>query len=369
MQFQNTKSDIGNCPKRYHEEKLREAFLAEGERYREEYQREFMHLLEKLVNDLERRLRRGRDRLEVKPSDPTAVLNPVSDELEEKRTILDLQIKELLAKIEAAGEEGRIQEAQDLMAEVERYRGDLDRLRHLEAENPTYRLEKRMEVCSTCGAFLIVGDAQKRIEAHFEGRQHNGWARIRDALAELKGKFSAPAATGSSSGGGGGYYDGRGSGGGHYDGRSSGGGHHDGRGISSSYPGRDRRHSAVSPPPSRSHHYSQPSHHQQHYAPPPPPPPLEPQLQRHRSPSPQREPGEIDESSLGTDRYAPLEDGRYPPQYHHPDRDRDRPRDRDRDHYSSRRDRDRNRDYYASRSSRNGRDHHRDSRSPPRSRR
>lgn len=190
MQFQNTKSDIGTCPKKYHEEKLRDTFIAEGERHRDEYEYEFYQFLDKLVSDLERKLRRGKDRLDVKPSDPTAALNPANDEFEEKRTILDLQVKEILTKIETAGEEGRIQEAQELMAEAEKYKGELDRLRQLEAENPSYRLEKRMEVCQTCGAFLIIGDAQKRIEAHFEGRQHNGWARIREALAELQRKFS-----------------------------------------------------------------------------------------------------------------------------------------------------------------------------------
>lgn len=191
MQFQNTKSDIGACPKKYHEDKLKDQFLAVGEKYREEYERDFMEFLEKLVNDLERKLRRGKDRLDVKPNDPTAALNPANDEFEEKRTLLDLQVKELLSKMEAAGEEGRIQEAQELMMELEKYKAELERLRQIEAENPSYRLEKRMEVCPTCGAFLIVGDAQKRIEAHFEGRQHNGWARVRETLADLKRKVNS----------------------------------------------------------------------------------------------------------------------------------------------------------------------------------
>lgn len=180
---------MGNCPKRYHEERLKDQFLSEGEAYRAEYEREFMNLLERLVNDLERRLRRGKDRLDIKPNDPTAALNPVSDELEERRTIIDLQVKETLAKIERCGEEGRVGEAQELMVEVEKYKSELERLRQLEADNPAYRLEKRMEVCPTCGAFLIIGDALKRIEAHYEGRQHNGWARIRETLAELKEKY------------------------------------------------------------------------------------------------------------------------------------------------------------------------------------
>ncbi|PJF19423.1 putative Ras-like protein Rab-18 [Paramicrosporidium saccamoebae] len=175
----------------YHEDKLKDQFLAVGERYREEYERDFMDFLERLVNDLERKLRRGKDRLDVKPNDPTAALNPANDEFEEKRTLLDLQVKELLSKMEAAGEDGRIQEAQELMMELEKYKAELERLRQIEAENPSYRLEKRMEVCPTCGAFLIVGDAQKRIEAHFEGRQHNGWARVRETLADLKRKVSS----------------------------------------------------------------------------------------------------------------------------------------------------------------------------------
>lgn len=34
--------------------------------------------------------------------------------------------------------------------------------------------EKLMEVCEVCGAFLIVGDAQQRIEDHLTGKQHLG---------------------------------------------------------------------------------------------------------------------------------------------------------------------------------------------------
>lgn len=204
LQFQNTKSDIGSCPKKYHEERLKDRFLEEGESHRAQYEHEFMDFLERLVNDLERRLRRGRDRLDHKPSDPTATFNPVNDEVEERRTILDLQVKELLARIETCGEEGRIQEAQILMQEVDKCKIELDKLRQQEAENPSYRLEKKMEVCPTCGAFLIIGDAQKRIESHFEGRQHNGWARIRETLADLKHKYRHGGSFGGDSIGGGG---------------------------------------------------------------------------------------------------------------------------------------------------------------------
>lgn len=77
------------------------------------------------------------------------------------------------------------------MNQVDALRVEVDQLLKQEAENPNFRLEKRMEVCPTCGAFLIVGDAQKRIDSHFEGRQHTGWARVRQTCLEFRAKFGA----------------------------------------------------------------------------------------------------------------------------------------------------------------------------------
>ncbi len=186
--LQNTKSDIGACPKRYHEDSLREKYRGpDGDRYRSLWERDFYGFIEKLVLDLERKLRRGKDRIDVRPAELTATGgNTAIDELEERRTILDMQIKEKLAFIEQYGEEGELQKAQTLMEEVDVMRIEIEQILKQEMENPQFRLEKRMEVCQTCGAFLIVGDALKRIESHFEGRQHTGWARVRQALEEYR---------------------------------------------------------------------------------------------------------------------------------------------------------------------------------------
>lgn len=45
--------------------------------------------------------------------------------------------------------------------------------------------EKQMKVCEICGAFLIVGDAQQRIEDHLMGKQHLGYSKLRTAVAEI----------------------------------------------------------------------------------------------------------------------------------------------------------------------------------------
>lgn len=43
-----------------------------------------------------------------------------------------------------------------------------------------------MEVCEVCGAFLIVGDAQSRVDDHLMGKQHMGYAKIKATVEELK---------------------------------------------------------------------------------------------------------------------------------------------------------------------------------------
>lgn len=45
--------------------------------------------------------------------------------------------------------------------------------------------EKQMEVCEVCGAFLIVGDAQQRIDDHLTGKQHLGYSRLRKAVEDM----------------------------------------------------------------------------------------------------------------------------------------------------------------------------------------
>jgi len=51
--------------------------------------------------------------------------------------------------------------------------------------------EKQMEVCEVCGAFLIVGDAQSRVDDHLMGKQHMGYAKIKATVEDLKVSISS----------------------------------------------------------------------------------------------------------------------------------------------------------------------------------
>lgn len=186
----NTKSDIGACPFRYHEDSLKEQYEQRGEAFREQYERELLMLLESLISDAERKMRRGRERLEMRPNDPSVThALGTSDEAEERRVLLDLQIKELVVQIEACAEEGKFDQVQELTERLDSMKAEINSLKmSIDYDNPLHRLEKRMEVCSTCGALLVINDAPKRVDAHFEGRQHLSWVELRNQAEILRQK-------------------------------------------------------------------------------------------------------------------------------------------------------------------------------------
>ena len=96
---------------------------------------------------------------------------------------LDVKIEDFLQRMEKCGEEGKVDEAQTLLRQVDVMKAEREALRvSSTAPNP----EKRMEVCDTCSAFLVVGDTQKRTDSHLEGKQHTGYDTIRKAYEELK---------------------------------------------------------------------------------------------------------------------------------------------------------------------------------------
>ncbi|KAI9314106.1 hypothetical protein BX666DRAFT_1879743 [Dichotomocladium elegans] len=178
--FTNTKSDLGPCDK-IHNDRLKERYQNAPDKHKYHYEADFYDYLNKLVNDLARRIKNGKGRLNIQGEDKLAESR--KEEREEKMVLLDVKIKEMLQKIEEAGEEGRVQEAADLTADVEKLQAELSQLR----ENADGgKSEKRMEVCQVCGAFLVTNDSSDRLEAHYQGKQHQGYLKIRETLDQMK---------------------------------------------------------------------------------------------------------------------------------------------------------------------------------------
>ena len=190
LTFSNTKSDVGPCPRKVHEDSIREQFLAEGERYREDYEIEFFGILHRMVQDLQRKIRKAQSRLEAKPSNEVEhLLNPEKDEFEERRAILDVQMRNLIKKMEEAAEHGKMKEVQEINVQLEILRAEMSRIAMAEESNPLVKQDKKMEVCQVCGSLLVMNDLQKRLEAHFEGKQHVGFQKVWEFFELYKKKF------------------------------------------------------------------------------------------------------------------------------------------------------------------------------------
>ncbi|KAI3808016.1 hypothetical protein L1987_23957 [Smallanthus sonchifolius] len=185
--FVNTRSDLGPCPK-IHDPKLKESFETSPrhDSYVPRFEAELAHFCEKLVMDLDRKVRRGRERLaqevEVPPPPPVPV------EKSEQLTVIEEKIKNLLESVEALGEAGKVDEAGALMRKVDLLNIEKTTLT-LQSQNEKVLMlaqEKKMALCETCGSFLIANDALERTQSHVTGKQHIGYGMVRDFLSEYK---------------------------------------------------------------------------------------------------------------------------------------------------------------------------------------
>ncbi|KAJ7558046.1 hypothetical protein O6H91_04G023200 [Diphasiastrum complanatum] len=185
--FVNTKSDLGPCPK-IHDPKLKESYEQSSrfELYMPRFEAELAQFCEKLVQDLDRKVRRGRERLAQDVD--IASLVPMSTERAEQLATIEEKIKKLLEQSESLGEEGRVDEAQALMKKVDVLNIEKTALMQLASSEKGLILsqEKKMALCEICGSFLIANETLERTQSHISGKQHIGYGMVRDYLATYK---------------------------------------------------------------------------------------------------------------------------------------------------------------------------------------
>merc|ERR1719361_2773717 len=195
--FTNTKADMGPCGK-IHDDDLKQKFHDEKESYKKsQYLDEFLRFCQKSLSDLQSRIKKAKERLLLTQQAEEAKLNAGGQgvsggqnrEIDEKIILLSEKISALVAEAEQAGCRGDVEEAQGLMKLCDQLREERDTLRRTVAVsnygNDYGTIQKAMEVCDICGAFLIVGDAQQRIDDHLLGKQHVGYARLRTAVDDV----------------------------------------------------------------------------------------------------------------------------------------------------------------------------------------
>uniref|UniRef100_A0A8W8JJ75 Luc7-like protein 3 n=2 Tax=Magallana gigas TaxID=29159 RepID=A0A8W8JJ75_MAGGI len=170
--FTNTRADLGPCTK-LHDEALRKEYTKSSKSGKMGYEDDFLRFLQGLISDVEKRIRRGHQRLALNNSQGSlsSNLNSLKDD---KIKMLTERIADLVQQAEELGCEGKVEEAQGMMKlcdQLEEERRDLESSKLQQQSNEP---EKTMEVCQVCGALLVVGDVQQRIDEHLMGKQHAG---------------------------------------------------------------------------------------------------------------------------------------------------------------------------------------------------
>ncbi|MPC20573.1 Luc7-like protein 3 [Portunus trituberculatus] len=191
--FTNTKSDLGPCEKTIHDEELKREFDISNSYRRTAFEDEFVRYAESMLTDVDKRIRKGKQRLALSVKDALESSTTGDGRVDEQLELLSERITGLVSEAERLGSEGNVEEAQGLLKLCDQLREERDALRR-SSENSVWHQaaemaasqEKQMEVCEVCGAFLIVGDAQQRIDDHLTGKQHVGFAKLRQAIQEIR---------------------------------------------------------------------------------------------------------------------------------------------------------------------------------------
>eukprot|EP00116_Pleurobrachia_bachei_P008180 sb/3468442/ len=196
--FTNTRADLGTCKYPIHDQKIREVYRT-SQRYKTMgYEAMMLRFLEGIVEDMEKKIRKQHERLEHDERYMKQEQDKMDEGRMQKLEDLDKKIDMLLEKMSQAGAEGNVDQAQHMMKDVDFFRQEREKLKNAKVEEPQRKVflvkqnvpfineMKHMEVCTTCGAFLVVNDTQTRVDAHLAGKQHVGYTLIRETIKEIK---------------------------------------------------------------------------------------------------------------------------------------------------------------------------------------
>lgn len=185
--FTNTKSDLGFCDKD-HDDAAVEMFQSEPASVKARVERRFLRYLHDQIKGVDSRVQYGLERQArtVTVDAETDVTGPYAEEIGKKVEA----IRCLQSQAETLGEEGKIDEMNGIMAQMETIKGEKEKLE--ESNNVSTAAfndnGKNQMMCEICGVWKSNDPEDARSKNHFSGKQHIGFAKIRDEIARLEAK-------------------------------------------------------------------------------------------------------------------------------------------------------------------------------------
>lgn len=143
-----------------------------------------MEHLQAFIADCDRRTDAAKRRLAETQEELTAEVAVKANAVHQ----LAEEIGKKLAKAEALGEAGQVEESLELLGEIEELRSKKTAAeQEYRASMPTSTYQQqKLRVCEVCSAYLGIHDNDVRLADHFGGKLHLGFMEIRDKLTELE---------------------------------------------------------------------------------------------------------------------------------------------------------------------------------------
>lgn len=151
-----------------------------------------MEHLQAFIADCDRRTEAAKKRLAETQEELTAEVAAKANAVH----ALAEEIGKKLAKAEALGEAGQVEESMKLMTEIDELRAQKAKAEHEYRSSipaSSYQQQK-LRVCEVCSAYLGIHDNDIRLADHFGGKLHLGFLAIREKLASLE-KTAGPRKT------------------------------------------------------------------------------------------------------------------------------------------------------------------------------
>merc|ERR1712039_549009 len=177
--FRNTRRDPGACFK-VHSDRLKADFEKhpDKERYRYDYEKEFLEFCEKIVEDAEAWIKREKANC-VAPGKRLKMNDGIKQkiaDMQDRSEILFCQAEDLASKGEVSASKQASAESASLKEEIKKIK-----------EDHSYESVGEI-VCEVCGV-RCNPDEQADYQAHMDGKVHAAYTTIRNTVKELREKL------------------------------------------------------------------------------------------------------------------------------------------------------------------------------------
>ena len=165
---------------------LRDQFAAlpQEEKDKYGYEWDLYNLLEDLVKKCDVRIKKAQEKLGDEST-------KIQDKINERTAGWQARIDKLMKESEEAGEAGEVDKCQDLIKEAEALKAEMANDIKIFTREQS-RFQGSQKVCLISGAVIAVeakeDDGNLQNNAHFTGRNYNGWKAIREKLDDFKSR-------------------------------------------------------------------------------------------------------------------------------------------------------------------------------------